>query len=157
MINFTMAKSFNLNQPLSYLFTLQILLAVIVLNTNLASVSANAVTPEIPTVSDNENQFMMENDDEMQHPWGKRAVSEADYNAALLENGEVVPVLALLANPYALEQMPYETVDMDEDNLSKVKRGWKKMNVAWGKRRNAGQYMNRGEFLNDLLQVLRIK
>ncbi|KAM7356195.1 myoinhibiting peptide precursor isoform 2-T3 [Cochliomyia hominivorax] len=138
-----MAKYISLNQPWTYLFTLQILLALTVLNTKLVTVSANAVTPEIPTVSDNENQFMMENDDEMQHPWSKRAASEADFNAAFMENGEVMPVLAILANPYAMEQMTYENIDADEESIGKAKRGWKKMNVAWGKRRNAGQYMNR--------------
>ncbi|XP_046808129.1 allatostatins MIP isoform X2 [Lucilia cuprina] len=140
------------NQHLAYLFTLHILLAMTLLSTNLGTVCANAVTPEIPTVSDNENEFMMDNDDDMvhawdkreaqswgdlMHPWGKR---EANYDSAMMENGEVVPVLAFFANPAA----NYENNDVESDNILNEKRGWKKMNVAWGKRRNAGPYMNRG-------------
>ncbi|XP_065360371.1 prothoracicostatic peptides isoform X2 [Calliphora vicina] len=146
-----MHMTIALNQPWPYLFSLQILLAMTLMSSNWESVSANAVTPEIPTVSDNENEFMMDNDEDV-HQWGKREAKQwnqlmhawgkresTNFNNDMMENEDMVPVLAYFANP----AINYENADMDDENILNEKRGWKKMNVAWGKRRNASPYMNR--------------
>ncbi|XP_005178792.1 allatostatins MIP isoform X1 [Musca domestica] len=131
----------------------------------ITTVLANAVTPEIPTVSDNENELgdLMPMDggyDEkrsnwrsLQGTWGKRASpSDNDMN----DNENLLPVLiagmeprsklqlAYLTNAATLEHLANtpelignsgEAYDMDE-NILNEKRAWKSMNVAWGKRRN---------------------
>lgn len=146
-----MHMTIALNQPWPILFTLQILLAMTLMSSNLESVSANTAALEIPTASDNENEFMDNDEDvhqwskreakqwnQLMHAWGKR---EANFNNDMMENEDMVP--AYFANP----AINYENSDMDDENILNEKRGWKKMNVAWGKRRNAAPYMNRGGFL----------
>lgn len=144
----------------------------------ITTVLANAVTPEIPTVSDNENELgdLMPMDggyDEkrsnwrsLQGTWGKRASpSDNDMN----DNENLLPVLiagmeprsklqlAYLTNAATLEHLANapelmgnsgEAYDMDE-NILNDKRAWKSMNVAWGKRRNGPTWNKfRGKFKN---------
>lgn len=138
---------------------LQILLAMTLLHANFKTVCANAVTPEIPTVSDNENEFLASQDEreeygDLYYPWNKRSIREDDSNA------EMMPAIVFFANSAMMEELANgDNGEISDDNIMNQKRGWKKMSVAWGKRRNAGQYMNRGKSLNsgDCMYLKEIK
>ncbi|XP_075160640.1 myoinhibiting peptide precursor [Haematobia irritans] len=147
-----------------HFISIETLIGFLVIACSMASVLANAVTPEIPTVSDNENEFgdMMNIDggiDEkrsgwqsLQGSWGKRSSQDLEYT----EGDNILPVLIAGMDPRSKVQLAYltnaatlehlvnpqeyavnsgETNDLD-DNVLNEKRAWKNLNVAWGKRRN---------------------
>lgn len=163
MAKFIKSSTANLTQPL---LSMQILMALAMISTCMTSVLANAVTPEIPTVSDNENEFgdLMPLDggfDEkrsgwqsLQGSWGKRSGQDNDLSDG--DNDHILPVLISSMDPKSKIQVAYLTNaatlehlanpqefngnSMEgadlDDGILNEKRAWKSMNVAWGKRRN---------------------
>ncbi|XP_073837335.1 myoinhibiting peptide precursor isoform X2 [Musca autumnalis] len=94
----------------------------------ISNVMANAVTPEIPTVSDNENELgdLMPMDggfDEkrsnwrsLQGTWGKRSSADNDINDG--ENEHILPVLIAGVEPRSKIQLAYLTNAATLDHLA---------------------------------------
>uniref|UniRef100_A0A1I8PDH1 Allatostatins MIP n=1 Tax=Stomoxys calcitrans TaxID=35570 RepID=A0A1I8PDH1_STOCA len=145
---------------------IQVIVGFLVFSNVMATVFANAVTPEIPTVSDNESEFgdmmsMESGADEkrsgwqsLQGSWGKR--SNQDFDANEMDTEHILPVLVTGMDPRSKLQLAYltnaatlehlaNTQDIGlnsvetndlDDSILNEKRAWKNLNVAWGKRRN---------------------